>query len=185
MAYNENPSYLPLLGNTGQSTSGFVLTSTGASTPPTFQASTASAGIITISGSLTNAQIKALHGTPIQLLAAPGAGKIIACIQVWLKLVYGGTNAFTGAAGQTVNIVYGTAGSISFASNIVMQNAALTDTKTNYNLLGVGADIQDIASTSLENLGLFAYNASTSEINGNAANNNTITYLITYQVISI
>lgn len=51
---------------------------------------------------LTAAQVKALHGTPITLVAAPGAGKFVQLLDAALYLNYG-TAAF--AAGSTVQLI--------------------------------------------------------------------------------
>ncbi len=76
---------------------------------------------------LTAAQIKALHGTPVQLLAAPGAGKSIFILDSVLKLNFG-TAAF--AAGSTVQVLQNaiviastTAALVNNASSILIQPA--------------------------------------------------------------
>lgn len=53
---------------------------------------------------LTAAQVKALHGTPVTLIAAPGAGKFIQLIDA---LIYLNFNTTGYAAGSAVNIVDG------------------------------------------------------------------------------
>jgi hypothetical protein len=45
---------------------------------------------------LTAAQIKALYTTPLALVSAPGAGKIISVLNIVVKYVFG-TTAFTGS----------------------------------------------------------------------------------------
>jgi hypothetical protein len=52
--------------------------------------------IATKKTSLTAAQIKALYATPLSLVAAPGAGKIIVPIEIFAKYTFG-TTAFTGS----------------------------------------------------------------------------------------
>jgi hypothetical protein len=45
---------------------------------------------------LTAAEVKALYTTPLALVAAPGAGKVISVVEVFAKYVFG-TTAFTGS----------------------------------------------------------------------------------------
>ena len=58
---------------------------------------------------LTSSEIKNLNGTPIALVAAQGAGKVIVPVSITGKFLYGGTNVFVAAASQTVSVFYGTA----------------------------------------------------------------------------
>jgi hypothetical protein len=148
-------------------------------------ASTGGGGLTTITGTLTNSQIKNLHGTPIQVIAAAGSGKVIACVSCWMKLIYGGTNAFTASASQQIYLTYGSGTGINFCGSQLMPNSAIVDTKNNYSSIGIGGSVQDIAATSLENVGIYAYNNVATEISGNAADDNTISYSITYYVITI
>jgi hypothetical protein len=56
---------------------------------------------------LTNAQAKAFRATPVTIVAAPGAGKLIIPVSCAISLVYGGTNAFVqGGAGDNFSLKY-------------------------------------------------------------------------------
>jgi len=54
---------------------------------------------------LTSAQVKALKGTPIQLVAAPGADKAVVPEAIVVEVDYGGSNAFT-ETGDDLSIGY-------------------------------------------------------------------------------
>jgi hypothetical protein len=136
--------------------------------------------IVTITGSLTNAQIKALHGTPVSVIPAPGSGKVIQVVSASAKMVYGGTNVFTAGAAQTINLYYGTATSIA----AVLTNAEIVASATQFNGVNALATFGG-ANTGFDNTVVNLYNPIATEITGNAANNNTVTYQITYQVVAI
>src|SRR5258706_13645524 len=56
---------------------------------------------------LTNAQAKAFRATPVTIVVAPGAGKLLVPVTCSISLVYGGTNAFTqGGAGSNFSLKY-------------------------------------------------------------------------------
>jgi len=159
------------------STSGNVMTSDGTNWT---SAAASGAGILSVSGTLTNAQVKALHGTPVQILAAPGAGKVIQVITASFTLDYGGTNAFTAGASQTIQVYYGTLVQIT----IGLVNTALVSTSSRYNqsdpLLNSVQPYSSVVNTAVN-----LYNSVVTEITGNAANNNTVSYNIIYRTITI
>jgi len=163
-------------------TSGNILTSDGtnwvSSAPP---ASTS--GIITLSGTLTNAQVKALHSTPIQILAAQGAGTVIRIISAIGKMQYGGTNVFTAAAAQAVSLYLG-AGTTSIAGGNLLTTAMIVASSSQIQSANPSLGSNTVYST-IANQPIYLYNPSATEIAGNAANNNTVPWSITYQVITI
>ncbi len=162
---------------------GNLLTSDGtnwtSSTAPT------GSGIITVTGSLTNAQIKALHATPIQVIAAPGSGSVIRVISGVGKMVYGGTNVFTAAASQTIALYFG-AGTTSLWVAPMLTNAMIVASATQIasitpTSLAFGSTVNSV----IDNQAVYLYNPIATEITGNAANNNTVNWSISYQVITI
>jgi hypothetical protein len=132
---------------------------------------------------LTAAQVKALRATPITIVAAPGAGKFINVVTMAWKLTYGGTSAFTAAVGQTIPLAYTNVSGTPLATS-GFSNSSITATS---NQIGyaVMTNSLGIASTSRENQPIVAYNSSATEITGNAANDNTITVSVTYQILTL
>ncbi len=152
------------------STSGNILTSDGTNW------TSATPAVLSVTGTLTNAQIKALHGTPIQIIAAPGVGKIISVVSATGTLNYGGTNVFTAAASQSIEAYWGTTSS----AYLVLTNAAIVASSSQYiarPIVNTG-----IALTTPSNAALNLYNPVATEITGNAANNNTISYFVVYYI---
>ncbi len=167
------------------STSGNVLTSNG--TDWTSAAATGPSSLSYVTITLTSAQIKALHGTPIQIVAAPGAGKVLCVVgPTYSKFVYGGTNVFVAGAAQTINLQYGTAFSALGTGGSIMTNALLVGTAS-----ALKGSITPIASfstttlTDMENAALNAYNPIATEITGNAANDNTVIFSLLYYTVTL
>lgn len=130
---------------------------------------------------LTSAQIKALHGTPIQLIAAQGAGTVIVLLSpIWGKFTYGGTNVFVAGSAQLVQLFYGTTSSIvAISSNVMITGSSSTYIAQPITTVGA----QAIAG--YENLAINAYNSTATEISGNAGNDNTIECSFLYYVMKL
>ncbi len=135
-------------------------------------------GILAVSGSLTSAQVKTLHGSPVQVIAAPGLGKLIQLISFTSSLQYGGTNAFTAPNGQTINLYPG----LSFSAAMMLSNASLVGTVSTVNSFSPSVTAQQFSS--LSNVPIFIYSANVNEISGNAAGDNSIAYNIVYRIIT-
>ncbi len=165
------------LSSLGFGTATQVLTSNGNGNSPTWNAVTT----FIVEGTLTNTQIKNLHGTPVQIIAAPGVGKAIKIISQSSKLVYGGNNAFTNVGAQNILLTYGTN---STSVPILVLNATITATVSTTNLMEPLTAITG-ASTVYDNIAVNAYNVSATEIAGNAANDNTINYSVVYQIVNL
>ncbi len=184
-----DPAYSTATYPSTAGTSGNVLTSDGTNWNST--APTGLSNLFFATGTLTNAQIKAINSTPIELIAAPGAGKVIHVLSTSFKLIYGGTNAFTGS-GLAISYGSGTAVApvgIPSGTGTVMVTAGMQATSSNYTFAclstgTVASAVQSIAATSLENIAIFVWNASANPA-GNAANNNTISWAISYLVETI
>lgn len=157
-----------------------VLTSSGAGALPTWAAAP-SGNVSQVTVTLTSAQIKALHATPIQIIAAPGAGTVINVINAWSKYTYGGTNVFVAGAAQIIELYYGTA---TVSITPMISNSNLTGTNSVYRYQS-DSNITGVSLASVENVAINAYNAVATEISGNAANNNTLTITVFYTTFAI
>src|SRR5262245_4391760 len=134
--------------------------------------------VFTTTVSLTSAQIKAIRATPITMVAAPGAGRILEFVSAILLLDYGGTNVFT-EAGNNLAVRY-TDGSGAIVSQTIEMTGFIdqsADTATS-----AEAKIDAIvAKTGCENQALVLHNTSGAEIAGNAGADNVVRVKVTYR----
>lgn len=164
------------------STSGNVMTSDGTNWTSAAPAAGTWGGytVTTVSGTLTNAQIKTLNANPVQIVAAQGAGKIIIPVQYCLKMAYGGTNVFTAAASQQIVLAYNGVAS----TTIVLSNAGII-ASTSRIAYGQFTQSQSALYTTYANTALQFWNLVATEITGNAANDNTMPWTLSYIVVTI
>ncbi len=182
---DEGTAYLGPLGafvGVGGSTAGYVLTSNGTLQQPTFQAVAGSSEVLTAKVTLTSLQIKALMGTPIEIIPAPGAGKVIMPISIYYYFLYGGTNAFTN--GQLISTRTNNAGVYTSIFEFPIQSSTIIASASallSSNMLS-GGGVFSVNVTDMINKNVVVINTGASEITGNAANNNTLTVAIAYYV---
>lgn len=165
-----DPSYSTATYPSTAGTSGNVLTSDGTnwiSSIPNIQLSTTT---------LSSTDIQGMFATPITLISAPAAGKVINVVSFGCYYKYGGNNAFT--AGGVVTITYNNAaGQTAFSGNI-MTAAAMRGTANAYSTSG-SATLGSIATTGVDGLPIVISN-STGAFTGNAAGDNTLVIDILY-----
>lgn len=175
-------------GNTGSATeSGGIINIVGTGGLST----SASGNTVTISGgnvpislqfTLTSTQIKSLH-TPIQVLAAQGVNKLIIIRNVDSQYTYGGNNAFTNVS--TILLYYtSTNTATNSAGAQLMNGTTLTGTNSAYsvNFLG-GATVT--AANSVNQAIYVAIDSGATNFTGNAANDNSITFVMNYEVVDV
>ncbi len=141
--------------------------------------------ILNVSGILTSSQIKNLHGTPITIIPAPGVGKIIRIMSVVSKLNYGGSNAFVNGGARPIVLSYGTYSTDSTPNQTLTPTLVITATANTTTIPTIPTLDQIVVSSVYDNVAITAYNFQVTEISGNAANNNTIGYSVSYMIVTI
>ena len=130
---------------------------------------------------LTATQVKALETTQIELVAAPGASKILKFMGASLKLTYGGSNAFT-EAGDNLAIKYTDDTGVQ-VSQTIESTGFIDQTADTYTNAEPAIDAI-VAATGAENQALVLDNLG-SAIAGNAADDNTLEVSVAYRVVAI
>lgn len=131
----------------------------------------------TASGTITSAQVKALHASPVTIIPAPAAGKMIMIINGMLGFIYGGSNVFTAAAAQTITAFYST----TQTTGITLSNAAITASVGK--VTQAGSTISSANQSIYDGLAINIYNSNATEITGNAAGDNSIVYFFQYYIV--
>ncbi len=132
--------------------------------------------------SLTSDQVKALRTTPITLVAAPGANKLIQFDSAVLRLNYGGTNAFTESA-DNLAIKYNNGSGVAVSETI--ETTGWIDQTTNTYTQTHAVKDAIVAASGNVNKPLVLHNIGDDEIAGNAAKDNTVDIWITYRILSV
>ena len=151
----------------------------GTKTTPQWNPTVGFATVVT----LTNTQIKNIRATPVTLVAAPGVGKFIAPHSCYMELVYGGTNAFTAAAGDNLALKWkdGTIAAI-LQGAIQAFVQATTNTFSKFvDSVAAGSTIS-VAKANVDNQPLVLHNITAGEIAGNAAADNTMRVILRYSI---
>ena len=141
-----------------------------------------SGNTVTVSGivqkskiTLTAAQIRSLHATPIIIVPAQGPNTVIVPIACTGKFVYGGTNQFTG--GVSSNITFGNIDT--YAGIPLFNETPIVAAVSSFAVSMVNA------SYTLDNVPITVHNSGVQEFGGNAANDNTIIIELFYYVSTL
>lgn len=161
---------------TAAGTSGNVLTSDGTnwlSSPSVVSFNTAKI-------TLTNAQLKAINSTPITIVSAQGANKLIILLGWYSVFTYGGNNAFTGS--NPLNLTYNGLNTALAFPGAIQTAAVMTGTATNERI-AYGTICSAAGTTNYINQPLSVTAAA--NYAGNAANDNTVSLTVNYIVMNI
>lgn len=133
---------------------------------------------------LTSAQVKTLHGTPVQIIPAPGSGLGIVLAYANAKLNYGGNNAFTAGASQAIGPFYNNTTTSIISDTSFISNAMITSTANAFTVSPfINATLFNKAAGVLDNVNIAIYNPIATEISGNAAGDNTIDITVIYAIL--
>jgi hypothetical protein len=172
------------LTSLGIGTTGQILTGVTASDPVWAAPAAVSGTLSTATVTLTSAQVKALHATPITIVAAPAAGQMILVISGLAQLNYGGSNAFVNGGGLALGLYYTNANT--GINAVVGSILATTQIVATANQLKYdnGVTSGNPASTVAIAAPLVVSQASATEISGNAAGDNTIKVQVWYLTVT-
>lgn len=148
----------------------------------TNQAAQLATGINVISRNLTSAQVKALRATPLTIIPAPGAGKMVVVESLTLQLNYGGTNAFTESTANLV-LQYTDSGTDITAS--IETTGFIDQTADTVAIIYPATIATAAAATAVVNEAVELFNTGAGEIAGNAANDNTLNVIVAYRVVDM
>lgn len=127
---------------------------------------------------LTNAQLKAINSSPITIVSAQGANKILIPLAWYSVFIYGGNNAFTGS--NPLNLTYnGLNTSLAFPGTI--QTAGVMVGTTTTERVGYGSVASSATTNAYINQPLLVTAAA--NFAGNAANDNTVTLVVNYVIV--
>lgn len=173
------------VASTGLSTSGFVLTSNGASSVPSFQAVSAPAGTpITVRVPMTLAQFLGMRTTPFQLIAAQGANTLIVALSIIFELNMAGV-AF--ASGGVTGLQYGNTTSLGGPTIAFMAASAITAPTAGQivnlpvNWFSSTTQPGTVAKSTTVNTAVYVSNQSAAFTGGTGA---TVVITVTYVVIT-
>jgi hypothetical protein len=130
---------------------------------------------------LTNAQVKALRGSPVELVAAPGSGRLNHFLSAWLRL-NAGANVLSESTAN-LGIKYGDGSGVQVCETVEATGFIDAAVAT---LTAARAKLDPIvASSAAANKALVLHNLGAGEYGANAAADATLDVVILYAVIDL
>ncbi len=165
----------------GEGTTNQYLASQGANQLPIWKTlpSAPTQNVLVATVSVTAAQFVDMLANPIELVPAPGSGKVIVLYQLWGKLIYGGSDEFHG--GAAVRTFYG----FSFNEvNFVFKSGTFKD---NYNSYYYADNLNTSTSTGIPIANMENKNVqiSVNSTNFTGGTGNTVSFFCTYSIMQI
>ncbi len=139
-------------------------------------------GVLSVRTELTNTQIINLRATPITIVPALGATKLVEFLSVTLRLNYGGTNGFTETSDNFV-VRYTDESGVIVSDTIEM--TGFIDQTADTITRGVPINDAIVVPGGAANAALVLDNSGDGEIAGNAGVDNTITVWTLFRVIDV
>lgn len=137
----------------------------------------------TITKTLTSEQIKQLHKTPIKLIEAQGPNTIVNVVSCVVRMIYGGSNKFIAKGKQTLRLGYENATGLVLIGTVLSNDAIVASSnqiaRTTPDSQTGGPVLNEV------NLPVVIYNPVATEISGNAANDNSVIVVLTYQILDV
>lgn len=132
----------------------------------------------TVTKSLTAANIAAMYGAPIEVIPAPGAGKLIV-VDSWVFSMTPTTTSFTG--GGVVSLIYNTAASTAAAGTLPSVNVTTGVAGASNPYLIFGASNTSQAAPPVANASVVITNATAAFATGTG----TAKVIANYQIITL
>lgn len=131
---------------------------------------------------VSNAEIIGLAAAQKELVAAPGAGKMIELISATLQLNYGGTNVFTESADNMI-INYVDASGV--AATGAIEATGFIDATADAFTTVLAVPVVNATTAQVVNTALVLDNTGDGEYAGNAGADNTMSVFVAYRVHTV
>ncbi len=132
---------------------------------------------------LTNSQIKNLNATPVTIVAAQGAGTTIQVLTGMAKVTNPSNDPFINAGGGSINLYYDNLFGYPITS-LGITDTMITCVVTYTQPIAPLYTDNPLSSTNYENVDIVLKLSGSVEITGNTSDDNEITVMISYMVLT-
>jgi|LGOV01.1.fsa_nt_gb hypothetical protein len=138
-------------------------------------------GVISTKTDILSAAVKTLRATPVTLVPALGADRLIEFVSATLVLNYGGNNGFTENA-DNLAVKYTDGAGVAVSDTV--ETTGFIDQVADTITRGVPVNDAIVASAASINKALVLHNTGAAEIAGNAAGDNVLTVFTLFRIIN-